>query len=65
MLEAILSLRGVELSSTPKEMLESPPGGRSTLELLLDPGSIPLKVVVVVIYTVVVSVTNQSVGELN
>ncbi|TNN69323.1 hypothetical protein EYF80_020474 [Liparis tanakae] len=31
MLETILSLRGDESSSAPKEMLEVPPGGRSTL----------------------------------
>lgn len=51
MLEAILFLRGVAFSSEPKEKLVSPPGGRSTLELLLAPGSIPWKVVVVVIFT--------------
>ncbi|KAF3846443.1 hypothetical protein F7725_003521, partial [Dissostichus mawsoni] len=46
------TLRGVESSSAPKEMLEAPPGGRTRfyLELLLEPGSIPLKVVVVVIF---------------
>lgn len=31
MLDAILSLRGVEFSSAPKVKLDSPPGGRSTL----------------------------------
>jgi len=51
MLEAILFLRwGVVLSSVPKVKLVSPPGGRSTLELLLAPGSTPWKVVVVVIF---------------
>lgn len=42
MLEAILLLRwGVESSSVPRVKLEVPPGGRSTLELLLEPGLIP------------------------
>lgn len=48
-LETILFFFGVVFSSEPKERLVSPPGGLNTLELLLAPGSMPWKVVVVVI----------------